>query len=70
MKFKKIIEEITARGWPQHEIAAECEVTQGQISSLARGHTVQPLYFLGVALVELHRSGKPPPPKVKARVAQ
>jgi transcriptional regulator with XRE-family HTH domain len=69
MNFTKLIQDLAALGWSQHQIAEECGVTQGQISSIKRGQTKAPRYALGVALVELAKSGKRPPPTemVKAK---
>jgi transcriptional regulator with XRE-family HTH domain len=61
MIFKKTINDLMQRGWSQADIAERCHVTQGTISSLYRGDTLDPRYSLAMSVLSLWKSKTPAP---------
>lgn len=52
-----LITKLMQAGMTQTQIAKACDVSQRQISHLARGETTDPGYSLGARLVELSEPG-------------
>jgi transcriptional regulator with XRE-family HTH domain len=65
MIFKKTINDLMQRGWSQAAIAEHCNVTQGTISSLYRGETVDPRYNLAASILSLWKSKTPAPQHIR-----
>lgn len=55
MDWKKVIEEIKATGMTQAEIADKAGMGTGTLSELVNGHTVDPRFSNGQALLDLHK---------------
>ena len=53
--FEKIIKELSEFGWKYREIADEVGADPSFISRLASADRKEPGYFMGLALVELHK---------------
>jgi transcriptional regulator with XRE-family HTH domain len=54
MDWKKLLEDLSAAGWSQAQIAERCGAAQTTVSELARGVTLDPRYGFGAALQKLH----------------
>lgn len=54
MNWKKIIEEIKEKGYNEKEIAEIVDSTQPTINRLKNGLIKEPLYTLGIRLINLH----------------
>lgn len=55
--------QLRERGWTQGGLQSwlasrDIEISQASLSDLARGVTKEPKYRVGVALLELHKSGE------------
>jgi transcriptional regulator with XRE-family HTH domain len=54
MDWKALIDDLTARGLTQAEIAEKCGVKQSTVSDLYRAETKEPRYEFGTNLRKLH----------------
>ena len=55
MNWKSLISDLVASGLTQVQIAKKAGCTQASISDLANGHTENPAYSIGSALIALHK---------------
>jgi transcriptional regulator with XRE-family HTH domain len=65
MIFKKTIHDLMQRGWSQAAIAEHCNASQGAISSLYTGETVDPRYNLAASILSLWKSKTPAPKHIR-----
>jgi predicted XRE-type DNA-binding protein len=59
MDWKTLIENLTAKGWKQQQIAEFCGCQQSVISELATGKTKNPRFSTGQALIAMGRRKVP-----------
>lgn len=75
MNWPNIISAIHARGMSQPQIAAKCGCAQSTISDIAAGHTKDPRFSIGKALLALagmseqEFAGVQAPPEAEAQAA-
>ncbi len=69
MNWKRLLAELSERGWKQQQIALRVGAAQASISDLSRGKTASPTYELGRAIELLHASKEAPPVEVDESVA-
>lgn len=59
MDWKTLIENLTAKGWKQQQIADYCGCEQSVISDLATGKTKNPRFSTGQALIKMGKRKAP-----------
>lgn len=59
MDWKTLIENLTAKGWKQQQIADFCGCAQSVISELAAGKVKNPRFSTGQALIAIGRRKAP-----------
>lgn len=69
MDWKRLIAELSSRGWTQSEIAKRVNASQPAISDLASGRTRMPAYDIGAALIGFHAGGESKQASTAAEVA-
>lgn len=62
--WQKLVIELEARGWSLTAIAREVGASIGAIADLKQGRTREPRASVGIALMELHTSGRTPTAEV------